>query len=92
MNVEWTQPALLDLIGIEEFIEKDSREAAQIVAQRIWDASQSLVDQPSKGRQGYVEGTREWPVYKAPCLLVYRVQPDQVEILHVHYDSSNWKS
>ena len=92
LRIEWTQPALADLIDVETFIEKESPEAAHVVAQRIWDASQSLKDQPLKGREGYVEGTREWVVDKTPCILVYRVQPEQLEILHVHHDRQNWKA
>jgi toxin ParE1/3/4 len=92
LPIEWTQPALADLIEIETFIEKESPEAAHAVAQRIWDASQNLSNQPLKGREGYVEGTREWVVNKTPCILVYRVQAEQIEILYVHHDRQNWKA
>lgn len=92
MRIEWTQPALVDLIEIESFIEKESPEAAQVVAQRVWDASQNLVNQPTKGREGHVEGTREWVVDRTPCILVYRVQPEHIEIVYVHHDRQNWKA
>jgi len=92
LRIEWTQPALADLIEIETYIEKESPEAAQLIGQRIWDASQGLARQPKKGREGYVRSTREWVVYKTPCILVYRVQEGQIEILHVHHDRQNWKA
>ncbi len=92
MQIEWTQPALADLIEIETFIEQQSPEAAHLVAQRIWDASQALANQPNKGRAGHVGGTREWVVYKTPCILVYRVQATSIEILHIHHDRQNWQN
>lgn len=76
MRVEWTQPALVDPIEIETYIEQESPEAAQLIGQRVWDASQELVNQPKKGREGYAGGTREWVVHKTPCILVYRVQTE----------------
>ena len=92
LPVEWTQPALVDLIEIESFIEQESPDAATVVAQRVWDASQRLPDQPYKGREGYIEGTREWVVDRTPCILVYRVQATQIEILYVHHDRQNWQN
>ena len=92
MRIEWTQPALADLIEIETYIGQESPEAAQLIGQRIWDASQGLMQQPKKGREGHVDGTREWVIDKTPCLLVCRLQKAHIENVYVHHDSQNWKA
>ena len=92
LQVEWTEPALADFIEIETYLAQQSPEAAQMIGQRVWDASQRLGEHPQMGRDGYVEGTREWVVQKTPCLLVYRIEAKQIEIVHVHHERKNWKS
>ena len=92
LRIEWTQPALADFIEIESQIEKESPEAARVIGQRVRDASQALGHQPTMGREGYVPGTREWVVQRSPCILVYRITNQQIEIVHVHHERSNWKA
>jgi toxin ParE1/3/4 len=92
LRIEWTQPALADFIDIQEYIEEMDVHAAQVIGQRIWDASQQLSGQPKMGRIGYVEGTREWVVQKTPAILVYRIEAESIEILHVHHDRQNWQN
>ncbi len=91
LAVEWTEPALADLIEAQEYYERVNLEAAKLLAQRVWDASKKLGEQPKIGRVGYIEGTREWVVQKTPYILVYRVQTDQIEILHTYHDRRNWR-
>jgi len=91
LRIEWTEPALADFIELETFIAQESTEAAQVIGQRVWDASQQLAYQPTMGRLGYVEGTREWVVQRTPVILVYRVAADQIDILHVYHGRQNWQ-
>ncbi len=83
LKLRWTRPALADLIEAQNFIARDNPAAAQAVAQRVWEAAERLCDNPQIGRQGHVQGTREWSVTHTPYLLVYRVKNDAVEILRV---------
>jgi plasmid stabilization system protein ParE len=57
----------------------------------VWDAAKRLCDKPDIGRQGHVQGTREWPVSQTPYLIVYRVKNDAVEILRVWHGRRNWQ-
>lgn len=91
MRIEWTQPALADFIEIQEYIEEIDAHAAQVIGQRIWDASRNLIHQPKMGRVGHVAGTREWVVQKTPAILVYRIESQCIEILHVYHDRQNWQ-
>ncbi len=91
MKVKWTHPALADLIEAQTYISQESPQAAQNVAQKVWDASQKLADNPEIGREGHVEGTREWVVGQTPYLIVYRVKDKKIEILRVWHAKRNWQ-
>lgn len=43
------------------------------------------------GRVGFDEATREWPVTRAPYLIVYRISGELVEILRVWHTSQDWR-
>jgi toxin ParE1/3/4 len=92
LKLRWTRPALADLVEAQNYIARDNPAAAEAVAQRVWDAAKRLCDNPESGRQGHVQGTREWPVSQAPYLIVYRVKNDAVEILRVWHGRRNWQN
>lgn len=92
MKVEWTRPALSDLIEAQAYIAQENFSAAKSIAQKIWDASKQLVKNPEIGRTGHVDGTREWVVGQTPYLIVYRIKEDQIEILRVWHSRQNWQS
>ncbi|MBL4827104.1 MAG: type II toxin-antitoxin system RelE/ParE family toxin [Spongiibacteraceae bacterium] len=92
LPVRWTEPALADLMESQAYYEQVNPKAAEVLAQRVWDASQGLGDNPGIGRTGDVEGTQEWVVQKSPYILVYWVRSDYVEMLHVYHDRQDWQS
>jgi plasmid stabilization system protein ParE len=73
-----------------EYIAEDNPTAASEVAQRIWEASQLLADQPGIGRPGRVPGTREPVVSGLPYILPYVEKRDYVVILRVIRKSMKW--
>jgi toxin ParE1/3/4 len=83
LNLRWTRPALADLVEAQNYIARDNPSAAETVARRVWDAGERLCENPDIGREGHVEGTREWMVNQTPYLIVYRVRNQLVEILRV---------
>lgn len=46
--------------------------------------------QPSIGRPGRVDGTRELVIHRYPYILVYRVTSDTVDVLSVYHDARAW--
>jgi len=92
LKVEWTHPALADLIEAQVYISQQNPQAAQEVAQKVWDASQQLAENPAIGREGHVEGTREWVVGQTPYLIVYRIKDEQLEVLRVWHGRQNRQS
>ena len=92
LQIKWTRPALADLVEAQAYISRENPQAAEVIAQRIWEATQSLADNPRIGRNGHVAGTREWVVQRTPYLVVYRIRENHVEILHVYHGKRNWQS
>ncbi len=84
MKLEWTEPAVLDLESIRDYIAKDSAYyAAQFVA-RIIEAAETLPDHPRIGRavpEAEDDVIREllFQNYR----IIYRVEPDRILVLTV---------
>jgi addiction module RelE/StbE family toxin len=92
LKVRWTRPALNDLLEAQTYIAQHHPQAAQAVAQRLWDAARGLVDHPQIGRPGHAAGTREWAVPNTPYLIVYRLRHDTIEILRLWHGRRDWQS
>ena len=91
MQVKWLAKALLNLDNAVEYVAADNPTAAAEVAQRIWDASQMLSDQPGMGRPGRVAGTRELVIPGLPYILPYVEKETAVVILRVIHTSMKWQ-
>lgn len=90
LRVKWLKLALDDLDAIAGYIARENPEAAQRVAQRIWQAGEALPDNPKIGRRGRIPQTREWVVGYTSYLLAYRINPPQIEILRVLHGRQSW--
>lgn len=90
MRVRWSRKALQNLDYAVEYIAADNPKAAAEVAQRIWDASQLLANQPGMGRPGRVTGTRELVIPGLPYILPYIEKPGAIIILRVMHTSMKW--
>ena len=91
LKVRWTRPALADLSEAQDYIARDNPSAAEALAKRVWEAANNLGEHPEIGRQGHMEGTREWAVHQTPYLIVDRVRNEAVEILRVWHGRRNWE-
>jgi len=80
-----------DLSEAQDYIARDNPSAAEVLAKRVWEAGNNLGQNPEIGRQGHVQGTREWPVNQTPYLIVYRIKDNVVEILRVWHGRRNWQ-
>ncbi len=90
MRVEWSDAALDNLDQAVEYIAEDKPAAAAKVAQKIWDATQRLAEQPGIGRPGRVEGTRELVISGLPYIVPYVVKGDRVIVLRVMHAAMKW--
>ena len=90
MHVKWLRAALKNLDEIAAYISADNPSAADRIVVAIAESVNRLVDFPSLGRPGRVDGTRELVVPGTPYILPYRVKGDKIEILRVFHGAQKW--
>ncbi|MGD9539234.1 MAG: type II toxin-antitoxin system RelE/ParE family toxin [Alphaproteobacteria bacterium] len=90
MRIVWRRRALIDLNGIEAFIENDNPAAARAMEQRIKEAVSLLAVHPGMGRPGRVPNTRELIVADTPYIVAYMILRDHIEILTVLHSAREW--
>ncbi|MFU8831923.1 MAG: type II toxin-antitoxin system RelE/ParE family toxin [Wenzhouxiangella sp.] len=90
LRVRWTTPAADDLEVTQSHYLEQNPEAARAMADRVFEAIEMLKEQPLLGRPGLQGETREWVVRHTPYVLVYRVGPEAIEIVHVWHGARNW--
>ena len=80
----WTEPALIDLDEIAEYIALDDPSAAANYVQKVFDRAERLTMYPNSGkRPEELPRTPYREVVIPPCRIFYRVEKDAVFILHV---------
>jgi len=80
----WTEPALLDLDEIAEYIALDDPLAAARYIQKVFDRVERLETHPNSGkRPAELPRTSYREVVVPPCRIFYRVEKNSVYILHV---------
>ena len=83
-RLTWTQPALLDLDEIAEYIALDNLLAASRYVQKVFDRVERLEAHPNSGkRPAELPRTSYREVVVAPCRIFYRVEKKTVYILYV---------
>ena len=80
----WTEPALLDLDEVAEYIALDDPIAASKYVQKVFDRVERLTIYPNSGkRPSELPRTPYREVVVPPCRIFYRVENEIVYILHV---------
>ncbi len=83
-QVIWTEPALLDLNEIAEYIALDKPDAARQLVQKIFTKTERLEAFPESGRwPPELKKSRYREIIVDPCRIFYRVEKEKVYILHV---------
>ena len=85
-QVTWTDQALNDLDAICRFIARDAPRYAELFAARVFQATDTLAQFPRLGRVVPEIGREDIPeVIVQSYRIIYRVLPDEVEILTLHH-------
>ncbi len=80
----WTEPALLDLDGIADYIALDDPAAASNYVQKVFDCVDRLTTYPNSGkRPAELHRTPYLEIIVPPCRIFYRVEDESVFILYV---------
>ena len=80
----WTEPALIDLDEVAEYIALDNPSAAANYVQKVFDRVERLATYPNSGkRPAELHQTPYREIVVPPCRVLYRVEKNKVFILHV---------
>ncbi len=80
----WTEPALLDLDAIADYIALDDVSAAQRLVKKVFERVDLLASFPESGRQPpELQHMPYREIIIGPCRIFYRIEKDKVYILHV---------
>lgn len=80
----WTEPALLDLDEIAEYIALDDPLAASNYVRKVFDQVERLTTYPNSGkRPAELPRTPYREIVVPPCRIFYRTEKDVVLILHI---------
>ena len=83
-EIVWTEPALSDLDAIADSIALDKPSAArELVAQVFEHVAQLAVFPKSGSRPAELRDSRYRQIVEPPCRVIYRLEGEQVVILHV---------
>ena len=83
-KIIWTEPALIDLNEIAEYIVLDKPAAARDLVQTIFTKTERLEDFPSSGRNPpELKKSRYKEIIINPCRIFYRLEGSNVYILYV---------
>ncbi len=91
MRVRWTVPAADDLENIKIFLLQHYPQFAEHTVRTIYQRIRGLKSSPYRGRPGHRGGTRELPLSPLPYVVVYSVQPEAVEVLHIYHGAQDWR-
>ena len=92
MRIRWTATALNDFKAIAHRIERERNlVTANRVCREIYEAIQNLRKHPHIGRPGTEERTRELVIAKLPYIVVYRPEPEAVQILRIWHGAQDWR-
>lgn len=83
-EIVWTTPALSDLNEIVEYIALSNLSAAKKLARKVFDKITRLESHPESGKIPLeLKSLNYREVNINPCRIFYKIENDQVYILHV---------
>lgn len=82
-EVIWTQPALQELDAIADYIALDNPQAARRLVRQVFEKARQLETFPRSGRMPpELSDTTYRELLIAPCRIFYRIENDNVLIIH----------
>jgi addiction module RelE/StbE family toxin len=91
-QVRWTRAAADDLQRIALYLKEHQPAVAESTTKKIYQAAESLIQFPHRGRIGQQEGTRELVAVPLPYVIVYSVRDDFVSIARIVHGAQDWPS
>jgi len=85
-----TEAASTDLRLVADYLFDRAPQHAPRVVEDIYDAAESLVSLPSRGRPGKKPGTRELVLNRLPYVVVYSINDEVVHIVRILHGAQKW--
>ena len=83
-QIIWTEPALIDLNKIAEYIALDKPSAANSLVQKVFSSTDRLEQFPESGRKpSELKKSRYLEIIVNPCRIYYRIEYDKIYIIYV---------
>ena len=83
-EIVWSEPALLDLDALADYIALENRSTATILVARVFKHIDQLADYPeSGGLIPELNNPRYRQIVEPPCRIFYRFDGKNIFILHV---------
>jgi toxin ParE1/3/4 len=89
MRLRWTLEAAHNLESIYLYLRESYPSLAGETIQTLYDATGSLRSFPYRGRLGTIDGTREFVLPRLPFLIVYRINDQSIEVLHIYHGAQD---
>jgi plasmid stabilization system protein ParE len=90
LTPKYTKLAIQDIRQAYDFIAIDSQQSAKAVIERIESGINTLCAHPHIGRQGRLNGTREFVIARTPFIVVYRPHEQLLWILSILHTSKKY--
>ena len=91
MRIRWLRRCDEDIEAAFDWLAERNLDAAwELLARLRKRALSDLAAYPEIGRSGRVSGTRELVVPGTSYLLVYRIRPEEIQILRVLHGRQQW--
>ena len=75
---------------IFDYVAQDNAHAAARIITKILNSLVGLIVNPSLGRPGRVDGTRELVIAHAPYIVAYRIHENEIQILAIIHTARLW--
>ena len=90
MHLRWTEAAAADLERIADYLFTQAPERAPRLVRSIYDAPETLLSFPRRGRPGKKAGARELVLSPLPWIVVYTVRDDVVHVVRILHGAQRW--
>ena len=85
VRITWTEPAVLDLDAIADYIALENPSAAKKVVKEVFKSISGLKQFPGMGH--LIPELEDFPTYQEfvvpPCRVMYKIVDDHIFVLHV---------
>lgn len=89
MRLRWTPAAAENLESIYTYLCEHYPSFAVPTVSALYEAVRTLRTLPERGRLGEIRGTREFVLPRLPYIIVYRINEQVVEVLHIYHGAQD---